>query len=792
MAVFPTHSFDEQNIKFRHGERYISEASNQKFLGIPRGVYLGFVPTTSGNVLTLSPDSVYNISLARLTSQDDPTYSVDVTTVDAVTLDFTSQVTYPINVILKATGALGLPHTALLDSQVPAAVDPTELLMCVVTAALNHEAVVSGPLLVGETVTGGTSGASAVIISLGANQTLVGTVTSGPFVIGETITGGTSLATALLTTAQTITALFDDPTNRSTPFAHLSAPLGYGFMKDGAVEELINAIALTAEIQAARVDLLSVVHPTLGGPPSAGPPSNRLEEDMKASAMGGRLGKEVRNIVGIDVTPVTTASTINVSRSFSAFHRNIAGLTPVENIRGFGTETYVGAITSGTVPGTLPLDALPDEIRNVCAVVETDTTLFHGEVSSGPFQIGETVTGSAFGATGVVSIVGTDTIALNTVVGQFQSPETISGGISLASATTTQVVANSRLTSGTGAVAYGRMDHDETFYATSAASQTVTFNGTTSVVGVNTTFNNGSILAGDIIEASNGDFYEVATTPVSPTALTLTVSAAFSGVGTGLRRRRFELSTRVRTSPTADSAFSVSGGSAIRFFFPVWQSVDQAQFDYLPLLAGGFEDIFVPEASPTATGKALISPAAPEGKAGAVYEVVLNATNSVATHVIGINFDGAAAGASGIADITQRGPTGAPGPSGSGGAPGPTGTQGPKGRSITKQNLWAESPQFDQTALGAGTIYSWEWNFRTSSPNLTELLMLSGGISSWTNQESTWFDSNDHFEIINIERIQSSPSLPFDTGRITARVTTLGAIGTNLAKVKWFLNGAGD
>ena len=791
MAVFPTHSFDEQNIKFRFGERYISEASNQKFLGIPRGVYLGFVPSTSGTIVSFDPDSNYNVSLARLTSQDDSTYSIDVATDGSPTLDFSEHTTYPINVILKANGALGFPHSATLETQVAPASDPTELLICVVAAALNHDVVANGPFQVGETVTGGTSGATASVISVGASQLLVGSIAGGPFVIGDTLTGGTSLATTTMIADQAVGALSDPPTNRSTPFAWSTAPLGYGFMRDGAVEELINAVALTAEIQAARVDLLGVTHPTLGGPPSAGPPSNRLEEDLKAEAMGGRLGKEIRNIVGIDTTLVGAANTINVSRSFSAVHRSVAGLTPIENISGFGTELFNGAITDGTVPGSFPVEALPDAERNVCAVIEIDTTLYHGVVTSGPFQVGETITGGTSGATGVVSVVGSDTIKVSSVAGEFDLPETITGGTSSASAEANQATTNARLTSGTGEVAYGRLDFDEI-----ELSGTLTFNGTTTVTGSGTTFNDGSILAGDIIEAPNGDYYEVASTPVSPVSLTITsVPGITSGSSSGLHRRRFELNIRVRNSPTADTAFSLSGGLTIRFFFPVWRQLDEPQFDYLPLLAGGFEDVAVPLATTTQTGLATITPDAGDGQAGAVFQVVLNTTNVIGTNVIGINFDGAADGGPGIADITQTGPTGPTGPDGAGGLPGPTGPQGPQGRGITKQRFFAESPQFDHGLLGFGVIYTFEYNFRTLAPNLTELLMLSGGVSEWNCYETSVFDSNDHFFLLDIERLQSlGPSAPFDTGRIEAQVPPFGsAIGFNpLARIKWFLNGAGD
>src|SRR3989344_9259085 len=196
MAIFPTHTFNEQQVKIRQGERYLSEATSRKFLGIPRGVYLGFVPNFSGDVLTLSPDPTYEVSFARLTSSLDPLVSADVIVAASITLDFTGHVTYPVNVVLKVDAALGQPHQAQILTQIAAPVDPTEILLCRVTAA------------------------------------------------------------------QTVSAA--QPTDQDNPYAYSSAPLGFGFMKSGAVEELLAAVDMLAEITAARTDLTGFVHPSLG------------------------------------------------------------------------------------------------------------------------------------------------------------------------------------------------------------------------------------------------------------------------------------------------------------------------------------------------------------------------------------------------------------------------------------------------------------------------------------------------------------------------------------------------
>lgn len=64
---------------------------------------------------------------------------------------------------------------------------------------LEHGSVTGGPFVVGETITGGTSGATAEVVSVGAAVLHVKNVSGGPFVNGETVTGGTSSASTPLT-----------------------------------------------------------------------------------------------------------------------------------------------------------------------------------------------------------------------------------------------------------------------------------------------------------------------------------------------------------------------------------------------------------------------------------------------------------------------------------------------------------------------------------------------------------------------------------------------------------------
>lgn len=81
-------------------------------------------------------------------------------------------------------------------------VDTTDRwIMPVVPTDLITYGTLSGTFTAGETVTGGTSGATAKIGVVNGSTSLVVNTIVGTFVAGETITGGSSSATAVVTTA---------------------------------------------------------------------------------------------------------------------------------------------------------------------------------------------------------------------------------------------------------------------------------------------------------------------------------------------------------------------------------------------------------------------------------------------------------------------------------------------------------------------------------------------------------------------------------------------------------------
>lgn len=108
----------------------------------------------------------------------------------------------PYRIVLGATGIEITPE--------PVASNPTEILtkhevvgvFPVYNVKPNNAAIkyitASGPFALGETITGGTSGATATISAFNATTGFTLSDVVGTFVDGETVTGGTSTETAVI------------------------------------------------------------------------------------------------------------------------------------------------------------------------------------------------------------------------------------------------------------------------------------------------------------------------------------------------------------------------------------------------------------------------------------------------------------------------------------------------------------------------------------------------------------------------------------------------------------------
>lgn len=151
MAVFPLQAFTQDQVQVRYNDDYRSSPLGISFAGQPKGVYVGFVPSVLGSVLTLTADATLGYSCVKVGSNNDPS-GMDIVLTDDVTLDFVGQpdVDFPLNVMLRvsydAEGAS--PTTAEVftrDTSVSIAVD--EALLCVVDGPAATITVASDPVL---------------------------------------------------------------------------------------------------------------------------------------------------------------------------------------------------------------------------------------------------------------------------------------------------------------------------------------------------------------------------------------------------------------------------------------------------------------------------------------------------------------------------------------------------------------------------------------------------------------------------------------------------------------------
>lgn len=333
--ALPTVDLSPQDVKVRFGERYTSQAINKKFLSQPRGIYIGFAPVvqSGSRILTLDVDPTYGISLCHVRSSTELS-NVAVATDQPVTLDFTGH---------------------------DFGVDPTAYVIISASASL-------GGATSGSIFTRGT-------IAVDPLEQLVCVVTE--------VSGELSVA-------------FDDPTNRFTPFAHLSAPLGYGYMKDGAVEELIAAVAMVAEVEAAREDLTGFVWPFPDGL------NDRIIADLAPAAIADRLARVARVIRGNDTLVASTTNLVNVSASFTETARVRA---PVVTIDGQGDEVakVIGAITD-------PNDAERNHVFVLDVGTNTRPTDTDRQVAYGHLLYDAvTLTGTATFNTGITTVTGVGT-----------------------------------------------------------------------------------------------------------------------------------------------------------------------------------------------------------------------------------------------------------------------------------------------------------------------------------------------------------------------------------------------
>ncbi len=131
VGTFPTITLAKEFVKVRFLEPNAAQGINQRWLGMPRGIYLGFIPsvTPGSNVLTLDVDPNHKFSLLKVPSSDE-TLSVDIFTADPVILDFSAHTFWPVYVLATASYQTGSPTQGKIFTRGATANSINELVIC--------------------------------------------------------------------------------------------------------------------------------------------------------------------------------------------------------------------------------------------------------------------------------------------------------------------------------------------------------------------------------------------------------------------------------------------------------------------------------------------------------------------------------------------------------------------------------------------------------------------------------------------------------------------------------------
>jgi hypothetical protein len=601
MVLGPTQVFTKENVKARWMERYTSDAVNKKFLGLPRGVYLGFVPSPSGLTLTLKPDAALLLIAP-----------VGLFTIGSTIIGGTSLATATIRVVTQGYVLVdNVVGTYLSGETVTAGPASATLGQYVVEDISFARVVTNNPLVAGRSedmvdvitgdpfdldFTGFPDGVYYVILTASYQ---VGQTTSATLITRTTPapSGPTEVLVCITTkigVALTVAAVA--PASRHEPFAFEGTRIGY--MPGGSYESLLAAAAAALEVIAARrlMDGTTATAFLSGSPQTTGLPL-RLNTDLANTTMGRRLGKQSVTVQGNNFTLASPATSANVSGSFAARNRDFEPYKDQSPATGIavpsGVPTSIAAGASGYV----------------------DLGVTGG---SGTWTVGLMITGALSGATAIIKAVTganpTPTLSVGDFVGSLFAAETISqsspaaagtiGTINLregaltelsgAAATSPNIVTVIDMATGNkafdvntlvyGRLVYGPGGSGNPGELTLSGGQQLNFaaGSSTVVVGAGSIANPTEIGAGDIVEGADGRFYEAVTVTGNPiTSFTLPVSKPYVGPtvtnSPSRRRRRFTLEFKKVVAGVETTATLPVGN--YQFFFPCWFTLEKSNDD---------------------------------------------------------------------------------------------------------------------------------------------------------------------------------------------------------------------
>lgn len=738
MAIFPSQAFTKDNIKVRWKERYVSEAVNEKFLGMPRGVYAGFRPlvTPGSLVLTFGTEPGDGYSLVRVQSGDEIAM-LDIITTTNVSMDFTGHGTWPVYVIASANYEVGTETSGTLFTRTTPASGPTEVNVCKVDRPGNTGDLIVSPNQVFPTNditarqepyaiddTAGppaTTGQRFGFLPKGSVEKLgVAYLSAEEVVASRTDTNGVPVIT------------FDDTNGttqqnsglplrlkRDLSAAGMAARLGLQVKTVGC--NLYSIPGLTVEIAVTTTSGFNVgdeVTATVGSPTPTGrvraisnSPAVLTVHTLQGTFTTGTInrtgGGGTATITGV------TSNLVNVSGSFSAKRRATPSINfPVVDASGGSTVPTGGPVAinplgaedplPGSVGNHTPFEGAIAEtsiILNLLTVTNVQNGLAQAAII-GTFLPGEMIIGSLSGARAVVHGLRFPTLVASQVSGTFQVNDVITGNVSGSTATVTAQT-QTTFSDTTRNVCYiNRSDTGERF--TFAES-----NGDTSIIygrlvfalqdllPGSLTFTQGStavattsdlrltVEIGDIVLAPDGRYYEV--TNVLSNQLTIHQSYLGTTAAAGnVLRRRINVRLRKRVSGAeTDAKFDTTiTAIPVQIYFPAWFSDENSNFDAVTTLyASG--DPTVPDATTSVKGKVFL---APNNSGGPSNAVTIKAGTIANIQASGSSVPGVTGGYHTLNFVTSpgnitAGPPGvvniaATGPAGPPGPPGPTGPGG--------------------------------------------------------------------------------------------------------------------
>lgn len=623
MALGPVQAFTGSNTKSQWADFYTSDNINKAFIGAPPGVYLGFVPVISGQLLTLKRDValIYSVSSGTFTVGDtvtggasgatavirvvlDPLPGRGFMLVDAVTGTFSEGET------INAPGA-----SATLDKFTSEDLSLAKVTTSSSLAGGRTEEALT--VVIGEDVeldfslpliTDG-----SYYVNLRASYEIGSDTSAEIYSIKDTPPDGSREVGICRVTKSGPDLTLDPigPDNRSDPYADVNTRVG--FMPGESIFDIGAALTTVQEVSASRTGHLGTNFGDFDPADSAatGLPG-RLNSDLERAQMAARLGKKFVMVQGNDYTPQTIPSgnTFNISGSFAARARD--------------ARPFVD-ITNGLIPTGLPVPIVIDP-EGIDGVELTLTG------ASGTFAVSDKLSGLGSGGAGVITQVGTDLLTVSDIAKSFYIGEQVSSlnatatvtGINLREGAITapesglggdpvrNIVAvidtrtGKRPINESGDTIYGRLlfgpsgssgsgggDPGELLVATNAGEQLNFTSGSVAVTSTNLDLTE-YFLPGDIIEGDDGRFYEIdqATGSVQTGTLFLTTgkpyvgpsSSSGFGLGSGPRRRRrytmklVSLTGGVESDETITSDNLGTGGS-LRVFFPTWLSRARSNHD---------------------------------------------------------------------------------------------------------------------------------------------------------------------------------------------------------------------